>query len=390
MTRTPEERYIRWRTTALVVWAVIGVLVLVGVAFWLVGKVSAALVPFVMAFIIVFLLNVPVRQLERRGLPRGVAAIICIVAAITVLGGVLTLLGPAVVHQLTSFAQAAPKYLKEAQLAETALENKVSSVVLPPWLATAISEGSVQLGQFMVSFGDSAAKLALTTGGRLATGLLDLFLSLVIAFWVLTDLPKLREEIVRVAGPSRQEDAEHLLRTVIRVVGGYLRWQSIASLTTATLSTIGLTIFHVPYALVLGIIAFFFNFAPYVGPVTTGLLAGILGMFVSPGTALIAVGCVIVAQNITDYLVVPRVMSAQVDLHPTLVIFSLLVGGTLFGVPGLVFAIPVAAVGKGLFVYYYERQTERSLASADGALFRHPRAGSSSKSHGGNAVDQAE
>jgi hypothetical protein len=53
------------------------------------------------------------------------------------------------------------------------------------------------------------------------------------------------------------------------------------------------------------------------------------------------------------------------------VIFSLLVGGTLFGIAGLLFAIPVAAVGKGLFVYYYERRTERPLSSKDGALFRH-------------------
>jgi hypothetical protein len=53
------------------------------------------------------------------------------------------------------------------------------------------------------------------------------------------------------------------------------------------------------------------------------------------------------------------------------VIFSLLVGGTLFGIAGLLFAIPVAAVGKGLFVYYYERRTERQLSSTDGALFRH-------------------
>jgi hypothetical protein len=66
-------------------------------------------------------------------------------------------------------------------------------------------------------------------------------------------------------------------------------------------------------------------------------------------------------------------MSAQVDLHPTLVIFSLLVGGSLFGIPGLIFAIPIAATGKGLFVYYYEQRTDRPLASQGGALFRDPK-----------------
>jgi hypothetical protein len=52
------------------------------------------------------------------------------------------------------------------------------------------------------------------------------------------------------------------------------------------------------------------------------------------------------------------------------VILSLLVGASLFGIAGMLFAIPVAATGKGLFVYYYERRTQRQLASEDGALFR--------------------
>ena len=85
---------------------------------------------------------------------------------------------------------------------------------------------------------------------------------------------------------------------------------------------------------------------------------------------MLAIAVVVVAQNFTDTVVTPRVMSDQVDLHPILVIFSLLVGATLFGIPGMLFAIPVAATGKGLFVYYYERRTQRQLASEDGALFR--------------------
>ena len=89
----------------------------------------------------------------------------------------------------------------------------------------------------------------------------------------------------------------------------------------------------------------------------------------SPLTAVLAIAVVIGAQQLTDLFVTPRVMSEQVDLHPVLVIFSLLVGGTLFGFWGMTFAIPVAATVKGLFVYYYERKTNRSLASEDGAFF---------------------
>jgi predicted PurR-regulated permease PerM len=187
-------------------------------------------------------------------------------------------------------------------------------------------------------------------------------------------MPKIREEIIVLAGPKYEEDAEHLLTTVVRVVGGYLRGQSIASLTTGTLAALGLSLLHVPYAIVVGVIAFFLNFAPYIGPFITATIAGLLGLFISPLTAVGAVVVIVVAQNFTDIVVVPRVMSAQVDLHPTLVIFSLLVGGTLFGIAGILFAIPVAATCKGLFVYYYERRTERQLSTENGALFRGRRA----------------
>jgi predicted PurR-regulated permease PerM len=366
-----EERYLKWRTTALVIWASIGVLALAAAAFWGLSRLSAALTPFVMGFLIVFLLNAPVRALEKRGVRRSFAALICLLAAVAVIGAVLTVLGPALWHQLASFMHAGRSYLNRAQAAESAFESKVSALVLPPWLSNAIKQASAQLGQFVVSLGNSTAGAVVGLTGKIAEALLDIFLSLVIAFWVLTDLPKLRVEIIALAGPSYEADIEHLLRTVTRVVGGYLRGQTINSLTTATISAIGLTLLHVPYSLVVGLIAFVFNYAPYVGPVTTGLIAGLLGMFAGPWTALGAVVVVVVAQNVTDFVVAPRVMSSQVDLHPTLVIFSLLVGGTLFGVPGLLFAIPVAAVAKGLFVYYYERRTERPLGSEDGALFRH-------------------
>ena len=78
----------------------------------------------------------------------------------------------------------------------------------------------------------------------------------------------------------------------------------------------------------------------------------------------------ILAQQLTDNLVTPKVMSSEVNLHPTLIIFSLLVGGSLFGVPGLLFAIPIAAALQGVFIYYFERSTSSQLATPEGALFK--------------------
>ena len=367
---TPEARYARLRTTAVTVWGAIGVLILLAVVFWGLGKISAALVPFVIAFVIAFLLNWPVSALVARGMKRGVAVLVCLLVGMLVLGAAITLLAPPVSRQVYSFAQSAPAALTALERGATQVQSRFTDLVIPSWTNGILQSATAQVSQIAVSVGNDLATVVVSAGGGVATGFFDIFIALVIAYWALKDLPKLREEILLIAGPKFEGDAELLISTVTKVVGGYLKGQTIASFVTGSLVAIGLTIFHVPYALVIGIIAFVLNYIPYVGPFITGLIAGIVGFFVGPWTAVAAIAVVVIAQNFTDTVVTPRVMSDQVDLHPILVILSLLIGATLFGIPGMLFAIPVAATGKGLFVYYYERRTQRQLGSEDGALFR--------------------
>jgi predicted PurR-regulated permease PerM len=346
------------------------VLILVAVAFWGFGKIASALVPFVIAFILVFLLNWPVRALAARGMSRGMATILCLLVGILAFGAVVTLLAPPVARQIVAFARAAPAAFSQIEEAATGVQARFSSLVVPTWTRGAIQAGTEQASRTAVSVGNNTAAVLVNAGSGVATGFFDVFLALIIAFWALKDLPKMREEVLIIAGPKFEDDAELLLRTVNRVVGGYLKGQTVASLITGTLATIGLAIFHVPYALVLGILTAILNYIPYIGPFTAGFIAGLIGLFVSPLTGLAAVVVIIVAQNFTDTVITPRVMSDQVDLHPILVILSLLIGASLFGIAGMLFAIPVAATIKGLFVYYYEERTQRSIASEHGALFR--------------------
>jgi predicted PurR-regulated permease PerM len=367
---TPEARYARLRTTAVTVWAAIGVLILVAVALWGLGKIASALIPFVIAFVLVFLLNWPVRTLAARGMPRGRATLLCLLVGMLVFGAVVTLLAPPVTRQIVAFAHAAPAAFAQIEEAASGIQSRFSALVVPSWTRGAIQAGTEQASRLAVGVGNNTAALVVNAGSDVATGFFDIFLALIIAFWALKDLPKLREEVLIIAGPKFEDDAELLFGTVNRVVGGYLKGQTIASVITGTLATIGLAIFHVPYPLVLGILTGLLNYIPYIGPFTAGFIAGIVGLFVSPLTGLAAVLVIVVAQNFTDTVITPRVMSDQVDLHPILVILSLLIGASLFGIAGMIFAIPVAATGKGLFVYYYEARTQRSIASEDGALFR--------------------
>jgi len=365
----------------MITWAIIGILVLLGAALMAFGRISSAFIPFVIAFVFVFLLNSPVKWLEARGMKRGLAATLTLVGVIVVIGLLITVLVPVVTKQAVSFAASVQMYVTSLDGLTATLQQRYTAMRFPDWLAKFIASSSTQLSQVAVKGGNSVAGSLVSAGGGLASGVFDLVLALIIAFWTLRDLPKIREEIGLLAGPRYTADVEHLMRTVTRVGGGYLKGQTIASVCTGTIATIGLAFIVPHYALLLGIVTLIFNFVPYIGPFVAGALAALVTLItVGPVQALIAIVIIVAAQNITDTLITPRVMSEQVDLHPTLVIFSLLVGGTLFGIAGMIFAIPVAAILKGLFVYYYERHSERQITTEDGAFFRTPTSDSDDES----------
>jgi len=370
---TPQARYARWRTTAVIAWAVIGILVLLAAALMAFGRISSAFIPFVIAFVFVFLLNSPVKWLEARGVKRGLAAALSLIGGLVVIGLLITILVPVVSKQAVSFAEGVQTYVESLDGLVAALQQRYTAMRFPDWLTSVASSGSTQITQVAVKGGNSLASSLVSAGGGVANGVFDLLLALIIAYWTLRDLPKIREEIGLLAGPRYTADVEHLLGTVTRVGGGYLKGQTIASVCTGVLATVGLAFIVPQYAILLGFVTLIFNFVPYIGPFVAGFLAAFVTLItVGPWQALIAIGIIVAAQNITDTLITPRIMSEQVDLHPTLVIFSLLVGGTLFGIAGMIFAIPVAAILKGLFVYYYERHSERQITTEDGAFFRTP------------------
>jgi predicted PurR-regulated permease PerM len=359
----------RWQQRAYQVWTLVGVLLLLGVAGYVLTRISGALIPFVMAFVLVFLLAWPVRVLEARGVKRGLAAALTIIGLLVFVGLIFTFIMPLLARQLTELIVKAPVYLQRAQTEIESVQTSIRSIVMPTWARRFITAAFTQLASGITSLGTSVAGWLLNAGSQALTLLIDGFIALVISFWALRDLPTIREEILLVAGKWRA-DVELLFAEVAKSMGGYMRGQTVASLSTGAIAMIGLFIVGIPYAFLLGALAFVLNYIPYVGPFVTGLIAALVGLFISPLKALLGIGVVILAQQLTDNLVTPKVMSSEVNLHPTLIIFSLLVGGSLFGIPGLLFAIPIAAALQGVFIYYFERATDSQLATAEGALFK--------------------
>jgi predicted PurR-regulated permease PerM len=359
----------RWRRTAIKAWASIGVLLLLGAAGWLLTMMSPALVPFGIGLIVVLLLRRPVDWLSERT-NRTAAVALCYLVAIVVVGVALTFIVPPVAAQISAFMQALPGYVRQAYaLWDAWVVHPRQGSGIPSWLQTAVLGLKDQVVAGVGTWSSAIASTAIATGGSIATGVVSFVLALIIGFFTLVDLPRLTAEIYALAGPSWREEIEHASATLARVLGGWLKGTLIQSSVVAVLISVGLAIVGVPYALALGVIGGIFNIVPYVGPSITAVLAAAAGLFVSPWAALWAVVVVVIVQQFDSLFMAPRVMSEQVDLHPLLVIFALLVGAALFGTWGMVLSVPAAAIIKAMFVFWYEKRTARQITSDDGVLF---------------------
>lgn len=360
----------RWVRVLVVAWALVGVCLLLAGAGLLLAEVSRAFVPFLFALVLVYLFRAPVSELERRGWSRGLAVGVCYLVALGVLALVGFFIVPPVSSQVRDFVAAFPGYYDRAYALWLDLQDQFQALVVPAWLNEALLNLRQSVSAQFAEWSAALAKQMFSVGGRALEFLFNGLLALVVGFWLLKDLPKLRQEFVLLAGPKRREEASLVVEKVSHVLSGYLRGQVIISAATAVIVAAGLTVIGVPYSLVIGLLAGLLNVVPWFGPAVTAVIAGISAAFVSPWMILAAVGVVVAAQQITDIFITPRVMSSQVDLHPLVVIFSLLAGSALFGFVGLVLAIPVAAIAKGLFVHYFEKYTDSKLTSEQGALFR--------------------
>jgi predicted PurR-regulated permease PerM len=187
----------------------------------------------------------------------------------------------------------------------------------------------------------------------LATGLLRLLIVLVlgpvIAFYVLVDLPRLRDWSLRHIPPGYRIEATQVGQELSAVMGGYLRGQLLVALFVGSAVTLGMWLIDLPFWLVVGIVAGLTNLVPLLGPFVAGAIGGTIAL-ANGGVsfALLVIVVLTVVQQMDNHLISPLVMGQSVQLHPLMVLFALLIAGTLYGFIGLLIAVPTVATGRVL------------------------------------------
>lgn len=370
--KTPETKARTEHTKRLfyMVWAVIGIVLLIIGAGWALGKITTVLAIIALTAFIVFILRVPVAWLERHGVNRLLGSLISYLGAILIVTAILLIFIPIIWQQVLGLINMIPSYVNDATNAFNNLYQQYSYLLEDSNIQKIVGGAATNLSDWATQIVSQSTKGVVTLGVNIVSAMLVFLVSLIAGFWILKDLPKIGREFRIIIGPRFEEDTLFIVNTCARSFGGYLRGMTVAGACTGIIAGIGYYFLGLPYPAVLGLLVGILNFIPYVGPWTAGAVVAIIGIFISPVIALISIIITIFAEQFTDNLILPRLMSSTVDLHPAIVLIGIFAGGALGGPIGLIAAIPLLSAIKSIFVYFFEKRTKRELADEKGALFK--------------------
>jgi len=338
----------RWSATMK--WVTVAVLVVA--AIFVLYRAGDILRPFLWGAILGYILLPVVRAFEKRLTSRrGLAAAIVFVAVILVIAGGVRFLAPLAVEQGQTFQRALPTLIANAQNTLVETLDQIGAEDLVPIVFGPVATAPIEVSRNVASF-------AVPFLVGFSHFLLEFLVFLIATFFFLRDWPRLIDWARRNLPPASRHELLPLGEQVSILLSRYVRGQLLLVVIMSTATTIGLTLFGVPFSLLLGLVTGVLEVIPIIGPITAGAIACLVALG-NPNpfgwSQLVYVGAIAIMYTVLrhaeDYFVIPLVIGRIVRLHPALVIFALLSGGAVFGLIGVVIAVPVAATLRLVLIY---------------------------------------
>jgi predicted PurR-regulated permease PerM len=356
----PRERL---RRVGIAAWSIIGILILLVVAIYFLEKIRVIFPPLVLALFLIYLLNPLITRLEHRGIPRLLGALLSFILFFGGLALAIVAMVPLISDQVEVFGRQLPEFRRQIAgyvtgTAET-IDRRLGTDIDTTQVTCLLGEdGAVAsevpsaaecdevTNRIRDQLGDQAGRFA-EIGLSVLEGLLVFILAPLLALYLLIDLPKLQAGTLQLLPESYRDEVAELGSKVGRAVGGFFRGQLFVAFIVGCASAAGFWIIGLPFWLVIGVIAGFFNLLPLVGPFIGGAIGFVVGTVTGGvGLGLQAAAVELVVQQVDNHIISPNVMKRAVQLHPVTVMLSLLAGGALAGFWGVLLGVPAIAVAK--------------------------------------------
>ena len=190
--------------------------------------------------------------------------------------------------------------------------------------------------------------------GSVAKVVVTVFTMPFVLYYFLADSTRFKQGIINITPTRARPIVSKFMTQASFQIGAYVRGELLVAISVATLFYVGYRIIDLDYALLLSISAGLLNLIPYLGSILSAVPALIIGAFVSPWKVLQVILVLSVEQLIEGRVVSPQILGSKLDLHPLVILFILLIAGSLFGFMGLILAVPGFGVLRVIWNLFFE------------------------------------
>ena len=330
------------------------------------------LAPFLLGGAIAFVLNVPMRAIERHLYPKakrfaGTRRPLALVLTLLAVAGVLTLascvIGPGVGEAVSAIAAEVPAAMRRLQAQLAALEEYLP--MLEAWMEDL--ELNIQwseLSKKALALAQSMGSSLLSSGGGLIGGVVSgvstFVIGLIFSFYILLQKEKLarqgRQVLYGLLPERRADRTLEVLRLANRTFSSFLSGQCMEAVILGTMFVVAMTVLRLPYALLVGVLIALTALIPIVGAFIGCGVGALLIAVADPWKALVFVALFLVLQQVEGNLVYPHVVGSSVGLPSIWVLAAVTLGGKLLGIGGMLLFIPLCSVLYALFRDYVKRR----------------------------------
>ncbi|MFI5274646.1 MAG: AI-2E family transporter [Ktedonobacterales bacterium] len=328
-----DRRWARRRDIAI---AVLVWLIIASAVVWGAAHVIRAVLILIVAALLAYAL-MPAVVFLTQWLPRWLALLVVYLAFMSVIGALCYVIAATAVDQISALGRQVAVLISPGHAGTSPLVRKLEQLGIPP---AQIDAAGAQIAHQTEVL--AAGLVPLLEG--VFNAVLDAVLVTVLSIYLLVDGERLFLWLRTTAPIKHRPRVTFIVGTFHSVVGGYIRGQLILCTLIGVLVGFGMALLGVPYAVLLGVLAFILGFIPVIGVLVSGTLCVLLALSQGWVIALLVLIYFIFVHIIEGDVVGPRIVGKAIGVHPAVSIVALVAGGELFGIWGALFASPIAGL----------------------------------------------
>lgn len=346
------------------------------------GVLLDILVPFLAGGAIAFVLNIPMRAIEEKLLgrwkgkwanriKRPLSLFLSIVLIVAILAFVIIMVVPKLQETVVLLGVQVPVFAKEllAKLEEMASSDPALLEKLNELEKVKIDWNALfdKAGGFLATGMGSVLNSAVVVASSIIGGVVNAFIAIVFAIYILAQKEKLSDQGHRILSAYLPagvcSEVERVLSLLYRNFSNFISGQCLEAVILGTMFVVAMTILRFPYALLIGVLIAFLALIPIVGAFVGCFLGALLLLMNDPVQAVGFVVLFLVLQQIEGNLIYPHVVGGSVGLPSLWVLVAVSVGGSLFGIVGMLCFIPLVSTGYTLLRENVNARNQKKRAS---------------------------